>query len=474
VRILSQIFLYLSSLWLGISPAISQFTEGVIGQPVSFLPHQVQTNADKTISRLIYRGLFKYDIYGSLVPDLAETWSISEDGLIYTIKLKNGQKWSNGKPITADDLIYTSYKVANLSGVGTDKVDDLTVRYYLPNKYSPFLDLLTIGVMPDQAEEHGKPLNPVSSGPFKVVRIEKSGVTIREVDLVHSNPNLGIRKLAFRFYANEEELITASKLGEVDGFSSAKDYEIEGFEEYDYPMQGVYYALYFNLRDEKYQDAELRKALRSVLPVEQLIFDRGITVQGPISRTQYTDRNLDFDHYDELFSYDYSDIIVEITVPDIKAHRKLVEDIAHLWEVKLKLEVNITEYDPEKIIDDVIKPRNFEILFYGQEVGRDPDRYVNWHSTQKEYPRLNISGYEQVRADRALEEGRISTDENDRKVHYNGFQTVVEQDAPVIFLYHPFSKYYVSQYVSGIGEKYTFSISDLFLDFENWKRVKTN
>ncbi len=474
MKIITQILLYINTLWLGLSPTIPYYTEGVLGQPRSFFPHQTETKTDKTISRLIYRSLFEYDIYGTMVTDLAETWSISEDGLIYTVKLKDNQYWSNGEKITANDLIYTSYKVQNLSGVGTDRVDDLTVRYYLPNKYSPFLSLLTIEVMPDGAEENMDPLKPVSSGSYRVVRIEKSGPVIRKVVLAFKGEDDKSRKLVFRFYANEEELITSAKLGEIDGFVSNKDYEIDNFAKHEYPLQGVYYALFFNLREEKLQDIDLRKALRAVLPIEQLIYDKGISVQGPISRNSYTDRSLDFNFHDKDFEADFSDVVLRIAVPDIKIHKILAEDIAGLWEVKLKLEAKVKEHDPDTIIKEVIKDRNFEVLLYGQEVGRDPDRYVNWHSTQKDHPGLNLSGFEQVRADRALEEGRNETDTEERRVHYDVFQTVLNEEAPVVFLYHPFTKHYISRFVTRIGEKYTFSVGDRFLDFENWERIETN
>lgn len=474
MKILSQILLYLNSLWLGINPLIPQFTEGAVGQPRSFFPHQLETKTDKTISRLIYRGIFKYDIYGSLVPDLAETWSISEDGLVYTVKLKDNQHWSNGKKITADDLIYSAFKVPNLAGVATDKVDELTVRYVLPNKYSPFLSLLTTAVIPNNAEEEQDPLKPVTSGPFHVVRIEKSGPVIKQVILAHEDSEQDIRKLSFRFYANEEEVITAAKLGEIDGFASNKTYEIDNFKEYDFPLQGVYYALFFNLRNEKYQDKELRQALRTVLPVEQLVYEKGITVQGPISRSSFTNRTINFDHYDEKFEANFEDTVVRIVVPDIKSHVKLVEEIADLWEVNLELGADVKKHNPDTIYDEVIKNRDFEILFYGQEVGRDPDRYVNWHSTQIDDPGLNLSGFEQVRADRALEEGRNEPNSDQRRVHYDEFQTVVDEEVPAVFLYHPFSKYYVTAYVEGVGEKYTFTDGDRFLDFSNWRRIKTN
>jgi ABC-type transport system substrate-binding protein len=97
-----------------------------------------------------------------------------------------------------------------------------------------------------------------------------------------------------------------------------------------------------------------------------------------------------------------------------------------------------------------------------------------WHSTQKEYPGLNFTGFEQVRADRALEEGRNELDNEKRVVHYREFQKAFMEQTPVIFLYHPFVHYNVTKYIEGIGEKYTFTYADRFLDFTNWKKIKTN
>src|SRR4030043_1167277 len=107
MSILQAILSTITAFLISILP-IASYTEGLVGQPASFLPSQLVTQEDKTISRLLYRGLFNYDIYGTLVPDLADTWSISDDSLIYTIKLKDNQYWSNGRKITSDDLLYTA------------------------------------------------------------------------------------------------------------------------------------------------------------------------------------------------------------------------------------------------------------------------------------------------------------------------------------------------------------------------------
>ena len=475
MNILQSIVIYIYALLLAILPT-TKYVEGVVGQPQSFLPTQANNQIEKTVSSLIFRGLFKYDIYGATIPDLADTWTMSEDGLIYTIKIKDNQYWNNGKKITADDLIYTSYKSPDLSGVATDKIDGLTVRYTLPNRYAPFLSLLTVSIMPVNAEEKTNPLMPVSSSDFRISRVEKSGSFISKIILVNTKKEYAIKRLVFRFYPNEEELVTGARLGEIDGFTSEKACcgNLKNFYDYKYPVQGIYYSLYFNLKDEILKDGEVRKKLEKVLPLKDLIIDRGIAVQGPVSRSLFTDKELTFDKYDKDFTAAMPYVTLEVKVPDDKDHLRLVNDIKDIWEDKLEVNISVKKEDPDTFVEKVIKTRDFQILFYGQEVGRDPDRYVLWHSAQKEYPGLNLSGFEQMRADRALEEGRNELDNEKRVIHYNEFQKVINDQVPAIFIYHPYVHYYVSKHISGIGQKYTFTYSDRFLDLANWKRVKIN
>ncbi len=487
MSIFQQILLYITSFILAFFPSTG-YTEGVVGQPQSFLPHQAVKQNDKTISSLIYRGLFTYDIYGNLVPDLAESWRVSNEDTVYTIKLKDNQYWSDGTKITSDDLLYTAFKVPDLQGVATDKVDDLTVRYTLPNKFSPFLSMLTVGVMQANAEEESNPLLPVSSGPFRILNIQRSGPIVKEITLLFDRPESAvnaqtgsqtgkkIEKLHFRYYGNEEELVTASKLGEIQGFLAENSYdtELSNFYNYKFPLQGVYFAVYFNLTNEKFTDLTVRQNIETVTNIEEIAFNRGITVQGPISRSPYTDQTINFDRYDSDYRADLENLAVTITVPDLPAHVEEAELIKKMWEDKLNMQVTIFKVDPDKIVEEVIIPRNYEILLYGQEISRDPDRYVNWHSAQKEHPGLNLAMFEQVRADRALEEGRGETDNDERLVHYSEFQKVVMDEVPAIFLFHPYKNFYVSKFIEGIGEKYTFSEADRFLDFENWTIVTTN
>jgi peptide/nickel transport system substrate-binding protein len=473
MNLITKLVTIIFSALLTIIPS-SKLTEGVVGQPRSFLPSKVETQTDKTISSLIFRGLFKYDIYGGLVPDLADTWEVSEDGLVYTIKMKEGQKWTDGSEITSDDLIYTSFKVGVLSDVATDKVDAHTVRFTLPNKFSPFLSLLTTGLMKSNAEEEQNGLMPTTSGQFRVIDIKRSGPLVKEIVLYNKDSTQDIRKLSFRYYANDEELVIGAKLGEFDSFVSQSEHVLEGFENYKFPIQGVYYGLFFNMRDEKFSDLEFRKKLRSALPVEEMTNPLGIPVQGVVSKSIYTKDSINTDHFNLELSEEVINQEIVITVPDITTHVELAKRITTVWEDKFNIPVDLRRISPEDFLTKVIEPREFEVLLYGQEVGRDPDRYVYWHSTKIDSPNLNITGFEHVRADRALEEGRNNVDFAERQIHYHELQDVIEEQVPAVFMYHPYANYYVSSYIEGIGEKYTYTLADRFLDFSNWKIIQTN
>lgn len=468
MNIFQQLILQISSLLLLILPT-TQYTEGLIGQPETFFPHQAITQNDKTISNLIYKGLFTYDIYGNLVPDLAESWAVSGDGTRYTVKLKPDLKWSDGSSIVADDLIYTAFKTPDLQGVATDKIDDLTVQYTLPNQYSPFPSLLTVDVMKNQTEETQNPLKPITNGEFAVLNVKKAGPLVKEILLQNKDNEANIKKLSFKYYTNEDELVIASKLGEIDGFLSDKVYsDLQNMQNHRLALQGVYYALYFNTQNQPLDDIEIRQKLEKVINIEQQIADKGIFVEGPISRSPFTDKELQFNKYDSEFTEDL-ELDLELIIPDLKTHQDMATRIKTIWKESLDVNTKIVSVPADEIVESYIKPRKYQILLFGQEVGRDPDRYVNWHSTQSEAPGLNLSKFEQVRADNALEAGRTAVNNDERVPHYNEFQKVIVEYVPAIFLYHPYKSYYINKNIKGVGEKTTFSIHERFSDFGNWR-----
>ena len=91
-----------------------KYVEGVVGQPRFINPIYGETDdTDKALINLVFSGLMKYDDQGKVVPDLVEGYTISNDGKIYNFQLKNNIYWQDGKPLTADDIVFTIKTIQN-------------------------------------------------------------------------------------------------------------------------------------------------------------------------------------------------------------------------------------------------------------------------------------------------------------------------------------------------------------------------
>ena len=132
--------------------------------PKTFNPFNSKDNTSSTMSAVMYDGLLSIDpITGQPSPKLAKAYSISPDGKIYTIKLRKGIKWSDGKPITADDVVFTWNDII-FAGYGDTslrdsiviegqlptikKIDNYTVEFSTPKPYAPFIRVLSASIAP--------------------------------------------------------------------------------------------------------------------------------------------------------------------------------------------------------------------------------------------------------------------------------------------------------------------------------------
>jgi peptide/nickel transport system substrate-binding protein len=462
MAILRNILVFISSLIFTLSPQKS-YTHGFVGQPKSLLPNETVTENDKTVSQLLFRGLFKYDKEGDIVSDLADSYDISDDGLSYTVYLKKGQRWSNNQEITADDLLYSAFTSDSLKEIATDKIDRYTIRYTLPNKYSPFLSILTMGVTPSLHTNNK--LEPISSGPYKVVRVKKEGPVIKEVVLQAIDRNFRIGKLSFRYYEDSNQLITSQKLGEVDGFVSNESIEWPNLNQTEYYQKDIYYSLIFNTKN-KSVTKEIRKKLYEATPIDQISEERGLAANGPISESQYTSKTVKYPAYNESLT-DKLNLKLKLVIPDTAEHKRTGEIIKESWR-KLGVEVELVPTNVDSIEQDIVPARDFDVLLYGQEVSRDPDRYALWHSTRSQAPGLNLAGFENLRADRALEEGRNALVDDEREKHYEIFQESMIENLPAIFLYHPKLDLYTNKRVKVVSESNLYYAHDIFNEFEKW------
>lgn len=176
-------------------------TSSTIGEgPKTFNPFNSKDNISSIMSEIMYDGLLTTDaVTGHPIPKLAKSFSISDNGMDYIIKLRKGVKWSDGKPITADDVIFTWNEIifAGLGNTSTrdsiivdgklptvQKIDNYTVKFTTPKPFAPFIRMLSTPIAPkhvfksatDKGSEYfetflstnTKPEKFVISGAFKL------------------------------------------------------------------------------------------------------------------------------------------------------------------------------------------------------------------------------------------------------------------------------------------------------------------
>jgi peptide/nickel transport system substrate-binding protein len=117
---------------------------------------------------------------------------------------------------------------------------------------------------------------------------------------------------------------------------------------------------------------------------------------------------------------------------------------------------------------EVIKPRNFEALFYGQVVGADPDPYAFWHSSQTGENGFNIADFANNEVDQLLEDARLISDLNQRKEKYKRFQEVITEEAPIIFMYSPAYTYVQNKKINNFEVINILNPSDRFANITDW------
>ena len=139
------------------------------------------------------------------------------------------------------------------------------------------------------------------------------------------------------------------------------------------------------------------------------------------------------------------------------------------WQkLGVELEIKMLDVSTLEFEREVIKPRNYEILLFGEVLGTIPDPFPFWHSSQKIDPGLNLAVYENKKADKLLETARQTLDDNKRKETLEEFQDILIKDAPVIFLYSPDYIYLSSKKIKGIEAKNIVDPSKRFTGIENW------
>lgn len=158
---------------------------------------------------------------------------------------------------------------------------------------------------------------------------------------------------------------------------------------------------------------------------------------------------------------------INLVTVDTEEYRKSAEIIAGLWQ-EIGVKTNIKLVATRSIVKDVLKSRAYDVLLYGEIIGSDPDPYPFWHSSQIDYPGLNLSRYVNRNADGFIERARVALKEEDSADLYKKFQELLLADCPAVFLYAPTYTYAISDKIQGREVLRISQPSDRFVDITDW------
>ena len=498
--------------------------EGAIGTFTNANPLYAVSVVDGSVSRLVFSGLFSHDVNNNLVPDLADKYVADEKGQTYTVSLRKNILWHDGKPFTAADVVYT-YKtiqnpdaksplLASWQGVDIKAVDDYTVQFNLPSPLAPFPYSLTNGIVPNHLLKDipvtqlrsisFNTVSPVGTGPFVWKSVEVSGGNTQnrseQIALKrNANYHLGrpkIEQFILRTFKEEQAMIRAYQNKELTAMIGLDKVPLDIERDttstsYNIPTDGVVMT-FFNTSTPILSDASVRQALVYGTNREELIKQLGftaLTANGPLLRGQVgydpaivqapysieeAGKLLDAAGWrvsgDGLRKKADQSLKLRFVSQNVAEYAAISQSLQKQWKL-LGIELDVKIRPEEEMQNDTLNRHDYDVLLYGIAIGRDPDVFAYWHSSQADIrskSRLNLSEYKNKNADKSLEAGRTRLEPNLRALKYKPFLTAWRDDAPAIALYQPRFLYITRSELVGFNTIRIGSTIDRLNTIQNW------
>jgi len=495
------------------------YAEGAVGEPQWLNPVLSSFNeVDQDLCQLLFRGLTRVDEHLRIVPDLAESWQVSGDGLEYTFTLRAGLKWQDGAPVTAEDATYTfrlmqspdfpgpPYLSDLWKQVEVEQIGPLQIRFTLSEPYAPFLDYTTMGLLPAHALadveaadllQQSFNSSPLSNGPFMLERIAEGEIAL-EPNPYYEGPRPFLERLVLKFYPGESSVLAAYTDGEVDGIRFISPENLK--EAADLPDLNLYSApraeavwLLLNTQNPSLDDARVRRALSLAIQrqavIDEALQGQGIPLDGPLLPASWAysapaaQEDNDVSAARELLSQagwadsdgdglvdkDGEPLQLEIVVPDSAPFVGVAEQVALQWEEQIGVRGSVTPVPQAELANAYLRPRDFQVALYRwMDISPDPDLYPFWHSTQTSTDGQNFSSFSNRDADEIMEAARRTVDTARRQELYARLQEILREEAPAIFLYQPVYTMGVRDTVRGVTLAAVYTPSDRFRSIADW------
>ena len=358
-------------------------------------PHKALAAGTKEILFNVYEGLLKPDSQGNNIPAVAESYTVSEDLMTYTFKLRDGIKFHNGKNVTADDVKYSIDKFAGISD-GSEPlvsafsvieevniIDDKTVDVVLntPDTDLPtYLAMVSAAIIPKDNE------NPdtvaIGTGPYKYVSRSPQENIICEAFDDYWGEKANIKNVTFKVEANADSIVMDLLGGSIDFYARLTIDQVkqlnDEFSVYEGTMNLVQ-ALYLNNNVKPFDDVRVRQALSYATDVDEIL---DITAEGKGTKIGSSMFPAFGKYYDESLSELYPTDIekakellkeagyengfnMTITVPsNYQPHIDVAQVLAEQYKkIGVNAEIQLVEWN--SWLSDVYTGRNFESTVIG-------------------------------------------------------------------------------------------------------------
>jgi peptide/nickel transport system substrate-binding protein len=505
-----------------ISSTEKTYSEALLGELKHINPVFTEfSEADADVSSLVFSGLVKYDPTTKVFQEDLATHTLSEDKLVYTFTLKNDVYWQDGTPVSGEDIYYTFAEViqsddfnnpilkSSFTGVKIELTNSRTVTFTLDSANSFFFSALTVGILPKHilAEVPVADLaisdfnkQPIGTGPYMVSEpytTDENGVSTVTLKL---SPNYygekaSIETLRFVTYPTLNDLVEnrASWAGAArirDSLLSEIDTSDLNAYSYSLPQ---YTALFFNTDSQNLlanktrlgiskaiDKTEIINSIGSFSPIDTPLLELNQSdwihtqnsleaqgsfhdagwdlAEGATFRTNEDGETLSL----RLIRRDFTDT----NLPQEEVAMQTAEIIKSQL-AELGVEIIIEKYNADEI-QNIIAKRDYDMLLYGQSLGYNLDTFSFWHSSQVSETGLNLSNYNNPKADFLIEQIRGTFDETEKQDYLNDLAEVIASDIPAVFLYTPSYYYVVDKSLSGIDVHNLLQTKDRFYNIYNW------
>lgn len=487
------------------------YTEATLGEVNSLNPLFATTSSEKILSKLLFATISNNDYSGHPGIGLAKSITASENGKIWTVKLKDDLKWSDGEPITNDDVIFTTQLIkdpavnsiydSNLSNVSVSVSEDGEIIFSLPTAYADFMSALNFPVVPKHILENANPKTlvednfsvlPVTSGAFSYNAAQTSFGEER-VYYLSSNPDYYKGKtmlgsFAVHTYNSRESIVQAVNSGAVTATAELSGADAEQINNDQFIQKnsslnsGAF--IFFNMSHENTKQRDLRAAIRRGINLDSIRAQAPDTLalNYPLISAQ-----ISIKEYPTIPEYDAEAAKAEIA--ELSDGTPIHLDIAtvnsgYLPNVAeavknelaaLGIEANVSTYEENQdFITNIISKRNYDILIYEIELGADPDLLPYYHSSQASAGGLNLSNYRDALTDDLLLGARDTLDEELRVKKYESFLELWVTNIPAIGLYRSNLTYFYNKNVRTFSnDAKLVTTLDRFVDVTSWAVNKT-